>query len=268
MPIPSSSLRRDDGFTLVELLVAMTLSLIVLLATLQSLDLFSSSAAQQTRATNANDQVRASMDRTVADLRGASVILRASATDLVYAVPVTSSTNRIERLCVSTDLYSSSSTTGGTPVAPAAACNTGTKIATVKSTARTGFTYDGAPSSASPALVKDVGLTFSLDSSGGGKTGSSTLTASAARRSSGTLPITDADLDTTCDSTGALLSLNAGLASLGTLSITYATSGGISGALPLGTPFHVPSGVTSVVATVTDALGVTNTIRKDVTCAN
>lgn len=62
--------RQEDGFTLVELLVAMSISLIVLFATLQSLDLFSSNAASQTRVTDANDQARMTMDRIVRDLAG------------------------------------------------------------------------------------------------------------------------------------------------------------------------------------------------------
>ncbi len=268
MPATPHRLRGEDGFTLVELLVAMAICVIVLLATLQSLDAFTSNATEQTRVTDANDQVRTAMDRTVADLRGASSILRASATDLVYAVPETATTNRIERLCVATDLYASSSITSGTPAAPGAACNTATKLAILKSTTSTAFTYDGAASSATPATVKNVGLTFSLDAAVTGKTRTSTLKASAARRSAGTLPITDADLNTVCNGSGALLSLSAGLGSLGTLNVTYTTAGGLYlGASANTTPVQIAAGVTTVLAKVTDALGVTNTISKDVTCA-
>ncbi len=270
MPIPADIRHRDDGFTLVELLVGITISLVVLLATLTSLDAFSTHAAHQTRITDANDQVRTVMDRTVTDLRGASLILKASDTDLAYAVPVSSTTTRVERLCVSSnELYGSSTPDDATPTAPTAACSTGTKFATLKSTANTAFTYDGAASSAAPALVKNVGLTFSLDATGTGKTAVSTLRASAARRSAGTLPITREDLVTVCNGSGALLTLSAsaaGAASLGPLTVTYATAAGVSLGTPTGTTLQIPAGVTRVVARITDAAGVTNTIEKDVEC--
>ena len=270
MPTPADIRHRDDGFTLVELLIGITVSLVVLLATLTSLDAFSSNAAHQTRVTSANDRVRSVMDATVTDLRGASVILRASADDLTYSVPAASGT-RIERLCVSSDrLYGSSTTTSGTPAAPTAACDTGTKLANLSSsTTGTAFTYDGAASSATPAKVKNVGLTFSLDASGAGKTAASTLQASAARRAAGTLPLTDDDLVPVCNSAGALLTLSVsagGSAAVGPLTVTYATTAGVSLGQPTGTTLQIPEGITRVVATVTDALGATNTIEKDVEC--
>ncbi len=267
MPIPADIRNRDEGFTLVELLVGITVSMIVLLATLTSLDAFSSNTAQQTRVTDANAQVRTVMDSTVTDLRGASAILKAEATDLAYAVPVTSTTARVERLCVSSgELYGSRAVVTGTLSAPTAACSTGTKIATLKSAATTGFTYDGASSSATPALVRNVGLTFGMEANGGGRTATSTLRASAARRSAGTLPVTNDDLEADCNAGGALLSLSADIPGFDSLSVTYADDGGVSLGLPTGTTLQIPEGITRIVATVTDAAGVTNTIEKDVEC--
>jgi prepilin-type N-terminal cleavage/methylation domain-containing protein len=265
---PLTDLRvREEGFTLVEILVAMTLSLIVLLATLQSFDVFTSNASQQSRATDANEQVRRTMEHVVNDLRGASVIMRADPTDLVYRVP-DGLGHRTERLCVASGwLYGSSNITAAVPSAPTADCDTGTKIASLQSTSDTSFTYDGATTSATPALVKNVGLTFSLDSSGGGKTASSTLKASAARRSAGSLPITDDDLDSDCNASGAFLSLSANVPNVGTMSVTYANDGGIAIGTPVLGGVQIPEGITHVVATVTDAAGVTNTIRKDVECS-
>jgi len=270
----TTTLRGEAGFTLVELLIAMGISLIVLLATLQSLDVFTSNAAQQTRQTDANEQVRSVMDSTVADLRGAAALLRASATDLVYYVPDTATTSRIERLCVTAGsrLYATSVVASGTPTAPTSTCGTtGSPIARLATTASTAFTYDGAASSASPALVKDVGLTLSLSFSGGGRTGTTTLKASAARRSAGTLPITPTDLGATCSNTTALLSLSAQIPNVAALSVTYYTTSGLTLGAATGTSvasITLPSTTTTIVAKVTDALGVTNTIQKDVTCAS
>ena len=261
-------LRDEAGFTLVELLVGMVLTVIVLFATLQSFDGFTSGAAHQTRLTDANDQVRRTMDRTVADLRGASVIVRASASDLVYQVAEPAGV-RTERICVSSgNLYASTGTTPTAPAAPTGTCSSLTRLVRLRSTASTGFTYDGASSSATPATVKNVGLTFSLDATTGARIGSSTLQASAARRASSGLPITDGDLDATCNAGGALLSLGVDLPGLlGPLTVTYANSGGVSLGTPTGTTLQIPEGITTVFATVTDAAGITKTIRKDVECS-
>lgn len=267
-----TSIRRaEDGFTLAELIVAMGISLVVLFATLQSFDVFASNAAQQTRATDANDRVRAVMDDTVRDLRGASSIVVAEASNLIYAVPHSGGLVRTERICVSSvdsDLYGFTTVAASSPAAPYPDCNAGTRLARLKSTASTAFTYDGLDSApASPVPVKNVGLTFSLDSSGGGKLGSSTLRASAARRSSTPLPVTDGDLDATCNELGALLSLSASVADLGPLTVVYESDGGVE----LGTgdedsTVQIPPGITKVVARVTNALGLTNIVEKDVEC--
>lgn len=272
MPTIADTRHSEDGFTLVELLVAISISIVVLLATLTSFDIFSSNASQQTRATDANSQVRALMDRTVADLRGASLILTAAAQDLAYSVPETptapaTTRNRIERLCVAGDeLYGWSNTVDGAPTAPTAACAAGTKVATLKSTTSTLFSYDGVSSSATPAKVRNVGLTFSLDSSTAGKTGSSTLRASAARRAAGTLATGPDPIVPTCNAAGALLSLSASLGDLGPLTVTYADDGGVSLGTPSGTTLQIPEGITHVVATITNAVGATNIVRKDVEC--
>jgi prepilin-type N-terminal cleavage/methylation domain-containing protein len=253
----------ESGFTMIELLVAMAISTIVLLATLQSLDVFTTHAAQQARVTDANEQVRRIMDRTVSDLRGASVITTAAATDLVYTVAEPTGV-RTERLCVASSRLYRSSTIA--PATPPASCSGGKQVAHLRSTSSTAFTYDGASSSATPSTVKDVGITLSLNSGFGGKVASSTLRASAARRSAGTLPINPNDLRATCDSTGALLSLSVGGLGLGALTVTYTTS---SGQILTGTDtstVHIAAGVTTVLATVTNSLGATTTIGRPVEC--
>lgn len=257
----------ENGFTLVELLVSMGLMIVVLLGVLMSLDVFTSNAAHQTQITDANDQVRRTMDRTVNDLRGASAILRADSGDLVYAVPELLG-HRVVRICTASgELYGSSTSTTVTPTVPAAACSAGTKLATLKSTANTGFTYDGATSSTKPELVKNVGLVFSLAATAGGKAGSSTLRASAARRSAGALLTTDDDVDARCNAGGALLSLSASIpGGIGPFTVVYEDDGGVEIGTPVTGGVQIPRGITRIVARITDALGVTNTIERDVEC--
>ncbi len=279
---------QDDGFTLIELVTAMTLSLIVLFATLQTLDAFNSSASQQTRATDANDKARSTMDRIVDDLRGAAIIRRATGTDLVYSVAQAGGTIRTERLCVAPGPPSTlnrATVTAATYTASTAVCGvadsgwTSGRVAALPATTTTAFAYAPA-SAATTAQISTVGLTFNVDASVGGRTASSTLRASATlRRVAGQLAIDGADIRATCDSQGALLSLNLGVAKSitnpdgtpGTLNVTYATTGGIT--LGSGTvtdtaspPVRIPKGITNVIAKVTDAAGVTNTIQTTVTC--
>lgn len=257
----------EDGFTLVELLTAMALSLIVLFATLQSLDVFSSNAAHQTRVTDANEQVRMTMDRVTRDLRGASAIVRATDTDLVYTVPETAGV-RTERLCVDTDRLLTTTSTAAAVATPPAAC-TGNKLATLRSPTETPFTYDSVVAPANSAVVRNVGLTFSLRAVGGGRSAISTLSASAARRSAGILNLSDSEIHDTCGTGGvARLDLAVSIPGVGSqLKAVYSSDGGITFQSPVtGNAYDVPAGVTKVLARVTDGLGLTKTIAKDVKC--
>jgi prepilin-type N-terminal cleavage/methylation domain-containing protein len=264
---------RDDGFTLVELLVAMVLSLVVLLATLTSLDLFTKTAGGQTRTTDANTQVRAAMDRAVTDLRGAAQIRIAQGTDLVYSVTETTGT-RTERLCLSSALllYRASSTTTTTATSACGSPDPGwtvVRLSALPASSATAFTYDGASSAATPATVKSVGLTLSLVASGNGLSSTSTLRASATlRRAAGTLPLTGDAIVRTCNPSGALLSLDAAATGgLGVLNVTYRTSTGVLlGTTSGASTLQIAAGVTALVATVTDAAGSTTTLQQTVAC--
>ncbi|MFL5817921.1 MAG: PilW family protein [Conexibacter sp.] len=72
-----TALRRQDGFTLVELLVAMAASLVVFGATLSILDSYLHQSAAATKRFDAQDQARIAVDRIVRDLRNVSSPLRA-----------------------------------------------------------------------------------------------------------------------------------------------------------------------------------------------
>jgi prepilin-type N-terminal cleavage/methylation domain-containing protein len=70
-PAPRRPLRCEDGFTLTELLVAMTLSLIVLFAVLGAFDAFSGGVAANNRLTAAEDTARREVAAMVRILRDA-----------------------------------------------------------------------------------------------------------------------------------------------------------------------------------------------------
>lgn len=261
--------RQEGGFTLIEILVAITLGTIIMLATYQALDGFTVNAARESKRNDAADQARRIMDRTVRDLRGASEIKRAAPDNLAYSVP-TATGSRIERVCVSGgDLYGATVTSGTID----AACTSLSKLASLKlsestqSSETTAFTYDGQASSATPSKVKNVGFTISLDTTTAGRKGQSTLRASAARRSAGVLPITDADIGGACTAAdgSALLTLAASLSGLGPVTIISAASGATALTV-VGNTVQVPPGVTSVVIGVTNALGVTSSVTTDVAC--
>jgi len=86
-----SALRRQDGFTLVELLVAMVMSLIVFSATLTLLESYLRQSAAATKRLDAQDQARLAVDRIVRDLRNVSsplttpkLLERATPYDVVF----------------------------------------------------------------------------------------------------------------------------------------------------------------------------------------
>jgi type II secretory pathway pseudopilin PulG len=119
-PRRSHSLAAEDGFSLTELLVAMTVSIIVLLATLGALDAFNNGVAVNNRLTDSADTARREVAEMVRVLRdggaptpvsGAqpTTVVQAGANDLVFlsrSWPGESATgtgsNHVERYCVNT----------------------------------------------------------------------------------------------------------------------------------------------------------------------
>ncbi|HXE44018.1 MAG TPA: prepilin-type N-terminal cleavage/methylation domain-containing protein [Conexibacter sp.] len=114
-----SALRRDDGFTLVELLVAMVLALVVFGASLTLLDSYLRQSGAAAKRLDAQDQARLAVDRIVHDLRNVSsplttpkLLERATPYDVVFqtiGTPSGTNVSGIERVryCVPQD-----STTG------------------------------------------------------------------------------------------------------------------------------------------------------------
>jgi len=265
----------DAGFTLVEVLVAMTIAVIVLFAILQVLDSFSSNAARQTKITDANAQTRVAMDRIVRDLRQARTVEVAAANDLVYTVIDAASAVRRERVCVDSanGLWRSRVTTATAPATPIAAgtpCPTAgsgafriTSLLSANTAGNPLFTYD----SATPANVRNIGLTFSLDAGNPGRTDTSTLRASAfvRARSETALPVGDDDITTSCSSSGIPTLTLSG--SVGPLTVTYTdVDGNALGAAAAGSSTTLPSGATSVVATITATSGALTQLVKTIAC--
>ena len=110
-----NAFRRQDGFTLVELLVAMVISLIVFSATLTILDSFLRQSSAATKRLDAQDQARIAVDRIVRDLRNVSsplttpkLLERATPYDVVFqtiGTPSDSNVSGVERVryCIPQD---------------------------------------------------------------------------------------------------------------------------------------------------------------------
>lgn len=84
-------MKRQHGFTLIEVMVAMTLSLIVFGATLSLLEVYTRASSRTTRLNDAQDQARVAVDRIIRQLRNISspitspkLIERATPYDIVF----------------------------------------------------------------------------------------------------------------------------------------------------------------------------------------
>jgi prepilin-type N-terminal cleavage/methylation domain-containing protein len=278
-PTPSTKLRDESGFTLVELLVAMMMSAVILFGVLNTLDHFSSNAARQTKVTDANDQVRKAMDRIVSDLRQAATVDVAAGDDLVYTVRESATTIRQERVCLDDNRYlwrtSATSVGSVTAIANGSPCPMpsagGAKITPLKSgndeTSNPIFTYD----SATPANVRSVGLTVALNAGSAGRSDVSTLRASTFVRaeSETALDADDDDISSTCnkDTRVPTLKLDASVAGA---SVQYLDSEGHTlGSGSAGSTVTLSSATptaTTVIAKITSSTGLVSQLVKTLEC--
>ena len=253
----------------------MAISVIVLLATLTTLDTFSRNASQQTRITDANDQVRRTMDRVVADLRQAATIEVAGPSDLVYTVVDSGTATRRERICVDTSKYlwrsSVSTASPATPLAAGTPCPTSgsgafkvTPLKAAGSTSNPLFRYDSATASS----VRSVGLTLALDAGNGGRTDTSTLRASTFVRSKAqaAADVDDDDVTTKCNDSGPpTLTLAGGV---GPLSVTYTDlDGNALGTGNAGSQVTLTGASNTVIANITSTgAGIVSQLVKEISC--
>jgi Tfp pilus assembly protein PilW len=262
-------LRDESGFTLAELLVAMTASVLILFGILLTLDSFTSNASRQTRVTDANDQVRDAMDRIVSDLRQAATIDAAHPNDLVYTVRESSTSTRQERICLGDDqfLWRTSATT----IALTAACaDSGsvkiTPLTSANSTTNPLFAYD--------TTSRSVGLTFALNAGNAGRNDISTLRASTFVRAipDPTIVAGGDDISTTCDATTHKPTLTLSTTVGSTASVKYTdVQGNTLGQGSAGSAITLSSAAasaTTVIANVTATSGLVTQLVKTVECAS
>lgn len=264
----------ESGFTIVELLSAMALLLVVMVALLATLDGFSSNAARQTRITDANDHVRKTMDRVVSDVRQAATIEVADPNDLVYTVIESATGTRRERVCLSSSgrLWRQTILTtnaAATAMSTGNACPTGAGTASRLATLQSGnsatnplFSYD----SLVPDDVRSIGLTLALSSGNARRPFTSTLRASTFVRARGeTAPaINPGDIGATCNDAGQpTLTLSS---SVGPLSVSYTdVDRNALGTASAGSGLQL-SGDGTIIANVTGSGGVVSQLVKVIEC--
>ena len=106
-------LRREDGISLVELLVAMALGTVVMLAVFTTFDTFRVTSEQNTRLNDASDRAREELARIARNVRSSTAVTRVSPLELVVQQQ-----GKYRRWCITgDDLYAGDSAT-----VPGAAC--------------------------------------------------------------------------------------------------------------------------------------------------
>jgi type II secretory pathway pseudopilin PulG len=266
-------LRQESGFTTVELLTALAMLLVVLVAVLVTLDGFTANAGRQTRITDANDHVRKTMDRVVADLRQAATVEVAEPNDLVYTVVESGTQTRRERICLSSGgrLWRQSFLTtnaAATAMSSGNTCPTGAGTSSQIANLQSGnsatdplFSY-----ARTGTTVRSVGLTFSLQSGEARRPVSSTLRASTFVRAQAETapPINAGDISTTCDDTGQpTLTLSS---SVGALNVSYTDmDGNALGSTSAGSALELSSDGT-IIANITGSSGIVSQLVKVLEC--
>ena len=283
-------LAAEDGFTLTELLVAMTASTVLLLATLSTLDVFNSGVAQNNRLTEAADAARVQLATMVSGLREAgaptpvtgaqpTTVLQAGANDIVFLSTswpgqsgVGTTANHVERYCLDTvngkvwfnglKAGTAGSATPGAACPSTATGWTSTLIASnvLNSAADPLFTY------ASTNPVRGVTINLRLQS--GTSLKSRTLELRSGGTLRGALPPQVSASDITvgaCTGGRALLTLNLGAigATANGAKITAPNS------IPVGPgQILVPatSAASSIALTITNLLGLQTLLTKTVSC--
>jgi prepilin-type N-terminal cleavage/methylation domain-containing protein len=287
----ASGVRAEQGFSLPELMIAMTIGLLILFAMLSVFDTFNTGVDATSRATDAEDNGRRNVTRMVRILRDAgapaptsgnstATLIRATDNDVVLrstSWPGESATGggtNIERLCLDTTTKTvwfdgRRSTTSG-PDDPGSACPSvasgwthfalATKVANTASLPL--FRIGTSP-------VRTIAIQLRTDSSTTRRTTALNLASGGTMRGSLPPTVTTGDLTVDCTADGAsgarkpLVSLNA---DPGLSGLKLGTT--VSGAVAAG-PGKVllAAGTTGTVQlVVTNALGLQTLLFKDIPC--
>jgi type II secretory pathway pseudopilin PulG len=289
-PRRAHRLANEDGFTLTELLVAMTVSIIVLLATLGALDAFNNGVAVNNRLTDAGDTARREVAEMVRVLRdggaptptsGAqpSTVVQAGANDLVFLSRswpgesgVGTTSNHVERYCLNTTTRTlwfdglkagtSGSATPGSACPSTASGWTSRAIATnvLNSVADPVFIYGaGSP-------VRSVAIKVRVEGGTTLKSHPVELRSGATLRGALAPQLRATDITVApCEGGKALLSLSLGAGG--------ATANGAKLSAPNGIPagagqilIAATSTPANVVITITNLLGLQTLLTKSVSC--
>lgn len=284
-----TAVRDEQGFSLVELLVAMTVGMFILLATLASFDAFSRGVDDSSRLVDAQDGNRRELSTIVQILREAgapdpvagqqqSTVISASPLDVVFrstSWPGESATGitglHVQRLCVNqtTKVLWFEGLRAGTAGSstPGSACPTSetgwTRTKLVEKV--TNNTTDKPLFRSYSTPVRSIGLTLRQDGGRPSKAREIPLASGSSPRGALAPQLTAGDVTVTCNADGAgkhLLSLAAGLPKGLRLSAAGAISSGPANILLTGSA----AAAGSVTLTVTDLLGLKTVLFKTVTC--
>jgi prepilin-type N-terminal cleavage/methylation domain-containing protein len=280
----------EDGFSLIELLVAMMVSVIVLLATLGALDAFNNGVAVNNRLTEASDTARREVAEMVRVLRDGGApaplsgnqpptVIQAGANDLVFLSRswpgesgIGSTSNHVERYCVNTTTRTlwfgglkagtSGSATPGAACPSTASGWTNRAIASdvLNSVADPVFVYGGA----SP--VRSVAIKIRLEGGTALKSRPLELRSGATLRGALAPQLTAANVSVgACSGGKALLTLN--------IAPGGASANGAKISAPGGVPagdgqILVPATATPAIVnlTITNLLGLQTLLTKSVNC--
>lgn len=277
-------LRAEDGFTVIELLVGSSISVVLLLATLMTFDAFSSASARNDKLVQTEDAMRDVVDTMSTEIRNAQIssaagstpLLRADAVDLVVRNYDASGAARLIRYCVDTtnrSLYREFAADGtALPVGCPATSGSWSSVAAIsKKVANTVASTDALfkPNTTSPlSSIRSVGISLWVDTGTGSGRTTKLATAAALRSSAGRpLGLSASDVGFTCQPDGtALLSLAAGTDEA--LTAVATTSGGVSiGGFSLQNTATVGASVQGALTiVVTNPLGLQQILFKTVSC--
>ena len=275
-------LLAEDGFTLVELLVGSSLSVILLLATLATFDAFGSASKRNEKLVTTQDAVRQQIDRISGEIRNAQIsssgqdpLLRANPTDLVVRNIDAAGNATLIRYCVDTttrSLWRETAVDGTTPGSTCPSTGGSWQRAKIVSGTIANSATDALfiPNTATVSSIRSVEISLHVDTGTAGGRTTRLQTGVALRSASGRpLNLPASAVGVTCQGGNALLNLTVGNDDTGSpLTAIVTTSAGVSlGTFDLSTAATIGASVQGALTiTVKNALGLQQILFKTVSC--